>query len=71
METAAARSAGERLDPTLAIEGLLHSEGWLGFARPAPKEAKHSRGSAERSRTNAECLPSLNTELPRSCAGTT
>jgi Domain of unknown function (DUF222)/HNH endonuclease len=46
METAAARSAGERLDHDLGIEGLLHSEGWLGLERPAPKEAKDSRGSA-------------------------
>jgi len=38
---------GRTLDHDLVIEGLLHSEGWLDLERPAPKEAKDSRGSAE------------------------
>jgi Domain of unknown function (DUF222) len=47
IETAVARSAGERIDYDLAIEGLLHSEGWLGLERPAYMEAENYRGSAE------------------------
>ena len=46
-ETAVAQSAGERLDHDLAIEGLLHSEGWLGLEQPPSEEAKDVRGSVE------------------------
>jgi Domain of unknown function (DUF222) len=46
-ETAEARSAGERLDHGLAIQGLLHSEGWLGLERPVVKGVETSRGSPE------------------------
>jgi Domain of unknown function (DUF222) len=46
-ETAVARSAGERLDHGLAIQGLLHSEGWLGLERPVLKGVETSRGSPE------------------------
>jgi len=46
-ETAVARSAGERLDHGLAIQGLLHSEGWLGLDRPVLKGVESSRGSPE------------------------
>jgi hypothetical protein len=48
METPVARSGGERIDYDLAIEGLLHSEGWLGLERPAHMDAESCQGSAER-----------------------
>jgi Domain of unknown function (DUF222) len=46
-ETAAARSAGDRLDYGMAIEGLLHREGWLGLEPPESTEAAPRRRSAE------------------------
>jgi hypothetical protein len=42
-----ARSAADRLDLDLAIEGLLHSEGWLGLDRPPYEDTANLRGSAE------------------------
>ena len=51
-----ARSAGERLDHGLAIQGLLHSEGWLGLERPVFKEAETSRGSPEPERSEQGVL---------------
>jgi hypothetical protein len=55
-ETAVARSAGERLDHGLAIQGLLHSEGWLGLERPVLKKAETSRGSPEPERSEQGVL---------------
>jgi hypothetical protein len=46
-ETAVARSAGERVDYDLTIEGLLHSEGWLFLDRPPYATSADRRGSAE------------------------
>lgn len=47
METPVAQSAGEHLDHGEAIEGLLHSEGWLGLEVPPYAAATNANGSAE------------------------
>jgi hypothetical protein len=47
METPVAKSAGEHLDHGEAIEGLLHSEGWLGLEVPPYAAATNANGSAQ------------------------